>query len=371
MRILFTRFPLESNHGGAEVQTLSLMRALIARGHVVEFLGSCSVLLEAAARIGAKVTRLDIGPPPVTKIGAVSFLWRRNAMRTRLIAAMAEFKDVEAVCMLSLSEKLLLTGTLASRGVPVLWIEHDRVGRWLRKNPWLPALRRLSTSAMTVCVSALSRAIYLELGWPAEKTVTIPNGIDVLRFGADIVRPRRDGGPLRIGCVARLSHDKGVDVLVEAIAGMPDTQLDIVGTGREEAFLRNFAESIARREMQEVPRIRIWTSVEDLGELYHSLDCLVLPSREHDPFGLTAAEAMVLGVPTIVTDVCGIAGYLQNGLDALIVPADDAEALRAALERMRDPALRTRLGKSGSATVCTRFTLEAMTDAYEQLLSAA
>ncbi len=369
MRILFTRFPLESNHGGAEVQTLSLMRALIARGHIVEFLGSCPVLLEAAARIGAKVTRLDIGAPPVTKAGAVSFLWRKKTMRARLLAAMGEYKDVEAVCMLSLSEKLLLTGTLASRGVPVLWIEHDRVGRWLRRNPWLPALRRLSLSAITVCVSALSRAIYLELGWPAEKTVAIPNGIDVLRFGTTVVHPR-ESGPLRIGCVARLSHDKGVDVLMEAVAGMPDAQLDIVGTGREEAFLRNFAESIARREMQEVPRIRIWPSVEDLGEFYHSLDCLVLPSREHDPFGLTAAEAMVLGVPVIVTDACGIAGYLRDDEDALVVRADDADALKSALEKMRDPVLRTRLGKSGSATACTRFTLEAMTDAYEKLLSA-
>ncbi len=86
MRILFTRFPLESIYGGAEMQTLSLMKGLRERGHEVAFLGSCQVLLEKAISYQLSAIRLDIGSPPVTKWGAVSFLWRHNRMRKKLLA---------------------------------------------------------------------------------------------------------------------------------------------------------------------------------------------------------------------------------------------------------------------------------------------
>src|SRR3990167_4019251 len=109
--------------------------------------------------------------------------------------------------------------------------------------------------------------------------------------------------------------------------------------------------------------------IDDLASFYHSLDLFVLPSREHDPFGLVAGEAMMMGIPTIVTDACGIAGYLQNGRDAVIVPAGSAKDLRnAILDLKNNPEKRALMGAIGKGTAEESFSMERMVRSYEIVL---
>ncbi len=365
MQLLFTRFPLESAYGGAEVQTIALMEELRRRGHTIGFLGSCSVLSKELRARDFPCVDLTIGEPPVTKWGAASFLWRAPRMRKKLLAALRGFPGVKAIFMLSMSEKILMTEWAHEQGIRVFWIEHDRVGSWLRQNPWLSRLRALSKIVTTIVVSDLSRDIYVELGWRPEDIRVIPNGIDLTRWKKRETSAETRGPELHIGTVARLSKEKGLDLLIEAVKDIPDALLDIVGSGKDETAIKTLAK---RTNEQTTKRINVRPNVPDLCAFYQSLDIFVLPSREHDPFGLAAAEAMSLGIPTIVTDACGIAGSLTNGEDALIVPAGDTAALCAAIMQLRDPVLRATLGKAGAETARTRFSKEAMADQYEALL---
>ena len=283
--------------------------------------------------------------------------------------------ELQAICMLSLSEKLLLTQWATSQGIKVFWIEHDRVGRWLTKNPWLGKLRKLSRLATTIVVSDLSRKIYEGLGWSSERVVAIPNGVKktVTLSSVEVQqsdqhpsfdRAQDDTGILHLGCITRLSADKGVDLLIEAVSDMPEITLSIVGRGNEEHFIRKLIEERSLGD-----RVKIIPWIDDLPSFYRSLDALVLASREHDPFGLVAAEAMMIGIPVIVTDVCGIAGYLQNGSDAIIVEANSTPALREAIEKMMDPELRARLGVNGRNAAREKFSLEKMVNAYEKIMN--
>lgn len=362
MKILFTRFPLESAYGGAEVQTMSLIKGLLAKRHAIAFLGSCPVLLEKCSEEGILCAKLKIGPPPVSTWGALSFLWRKQHMQRLLENALDQFQRLDAICMLSLSEKILLTPIALAKGIPVVWIEHDRVGNWLRRNPWLSILQKLSNDVTTVVVSDLSKKLYTELGWDPDKVIAIPNGIDLERFTGSQKATTKDG--LHIGTVARLTQDKGVDVLITAISDIPEASLTIVGQGREKGFLRKLADQANQPTSQ---RVKLLPSVADLGSFYTSLDMFVLPSREHDPFGLVAAEAMSLGIPIIVTDACGIAGYLMQDLDALIVPANDAKALRDAVKKLQDPVRRISIGNAARKTAQHQFALHIMIDKYEKL----
>lgn len=375
MKILFTRFPLESRYGGAEVQTMSLMKGLIDRGHAVAFLGSCPTLLRLCRDESIPSAKLDIGPPPVTMWNTASFLWRKKRMQRLFNDAFDQIRP-DVVCMLSLSEKLLLTEPAATQGARVFWIEHDRVGRWLTRNPWLSMLRRMSQCAMTVCVSELSRGIYLRLGWPTERTIAIANGVDVKRLTAchgEPVEPRHASSKanilrqaqddtLKIGTIARLSHDKGIDSLIESIVDLPNVRLTIIGEGGEEVALRAL---IQAKKMDD--RIVIQHHIDDLAGFYHSLDLFILASREHDPFGLTAAEAMLCGTATIVTSACGIAGYLQNERDAMIVKANDARALAEAIRRLSDGNFRARIAEEGRKMAEKKFSAKRMVRDYETL----
>jgi glycosyltransferase involved in cell wall biosynthesis len=399
MKILFTRFPLESSYGGAEVQTLSLMKGLSKRGHVVTFVGSCPVLLEAVSGKRLAVSSLSIGPPPVTKWGAISFLWRQYAMQKKIILEIknlaASRSPLAAIFMLSLSEKLLLTPWALQNGINVFWIEHDMVGRWLTKNPWLSGLRQLSQHVTTITVSELSRKIYLDLEWPENRTIAIPDGVKTENVIPPLPNPlpRGEGRYLHIGCIARLTKDKGVDLLIEAVKDVPNVTLKIVGKGREEENIKKLIEKVSTlrdasschgeeesaddvsNHHDEAPQddtfaITLTPWIDDLSAFYQSLDVLVLPSRKNDPFGMVAAEAMMRGIPVVVTDQCGIAGYLEDELDALVVPADSSLALKKAITKMQNPKLREHLARHGKQTAHEQFTVEKMVDRYENLITS-
>jgi glycosyltransferase involved in cell wall biosynthesis len=363
MKILFTRFPLESAYGGAEVQTLSLMEGLMKRGHAVAFIGSCPVLLEECSKRGILAAELDIGKPPVMVWDAVSFAWRKNGMKRKLKAALDEFGSLDAICMLSLSEKLLLTDIAAKKGTKVFWIEHDRIGRWLTKNPWLPLLLKQSNNAVTISVSHLSGKIYEELGWDREKIKPIPNGIDETQLRV----PRhesRSNAKLHLVCIARLSVEKGIDVLIRSMNDLPDSvTLKIVGEGPEGEKLHDLVNSLHLSQ-----RIRFSPPQKDVSALYSLADALVLPSRDNDPFGLVAAEAMICGLPVVVTDACGIAGYLKDGHDALIVKAGSSTALTQAMKQLLMPSTFETLAKNAPVTAREKFLAERMIDEYEKAL---
>lgn len=370
MKILFTRFPLESAFGGAEVQTMALLQHLTQRQHGVAFLGSCPTLLRLCGEAGILAGELLIGDPPVTKWGAISFLWRKKSMQQRLIAALREFGPLDAIVMLSMSEKLLLTPFAVERGLRVLWVEHDRVGRWLSSNPWLPMLRSASKGATIVTVSELSRNIYVEqLGFASERVVAIGNGVDPQHLAGGETSPRPERTALHVGTVARLSHDKGVDLLLEAVRDLPDVTLDIMATGENRSD-ETAVRSLAAQINEDRERVRfIPSSSTGIGAFYQSLDVFVLPSREHDPCPLAPAEALWMGTPVILTDACGTAGYLKQEEEALIVPAGSVTALRDALQTMRNTAFRQTLAKRGHAAALERFSIERMIDRYEQALT--
>ncbi len=292
--------------------------------------------------------------------------------------------------MLSLTEKLLLTEWAVAQGIRVFWIEHDRVGRWLRWNPWLPRLRRLSRLATTIVVSDLSKRIYVkELGFGPEHIVVIPNGIDTKRFlrGIMVRRAHHDTAQrvtlssskcdtLHIGTIARLSPEKGVDLLIGAIKDLPNVHLTIVGTGREKEHLQQLAQRTmsnpsTRAELgagHSEQRITFIPSVPDVAAFYHSLDLFVLPSRDHDPCPLAPMEAMACGTPVIMTDACGTAEYVENGKEAIVVPAGSSGAIREAIERATSNEQRAKLSRYGMEAAKEKFSLERMVGKYEKLL---
>lgn len=369
MKILFTRFPLESALGGAEIQTLSLMEGLMERGHAVAFAGSCPVLLRECRKRHIPVAEVNIGPPPVTKGGAISFSWRKMFMKRKLRELFENFasedSQLDALVMLSLSEKLLLTDIAADAGTKVIWIEHDRIGNWLTKNPWLTLLLKQSAKAMTVAVSELSRKMYVGMGWPEEKVVAIVNGVASPPSPLSIPPARHpgEGEPLRLGCIARLSYEKGIDILINAMEDVPkNITLEIVGTGREENILRTLVHALNLDD-----RITFTAHEPDVASAYARFDALVLPSREHDPFGIVAAEAMLLGIPVIVTDQCGIADYLENGKDAIVAKANSSSALVDAIKEIGDR--RKKIGENGQKTAQEKFSVKSMVKRYEDVFT--
>ena len=369
MKILFTRFPYESTHGGAEVQTISLMTEFKKRGHNVAFLGSCPTLLVMCEQFNIPSLSLKIGRPPVSKWTLITFFFRKRKMKKKLEKSFHHFfqHGLEAVCMMSLSEKLLLTPYAIKAGMKVIWIEHDSIGKWLTLNPFLRRLVKLSKNVKTICVSELSRSKYIKLGWDPKTVIAIPNGIDPTRFEKgkkQSAKKVNESKPIQIGAVARLDHEKGLDILIKSMEELPNAELTIVGVGDQEKYLQSLIKKVGISD-----RASIIRRIGKLGDFYESIDIFVLPSRSHDPFGLVAAEALCVGTPVVVTDACGIASELKQGKNALIVKAGSEKELKSSISALTDnKKTRLSIGKEGKKKALKDFTIKSMVDNYESLL---
>lgn len=139
------------------------------------------------------------------------------------------------------------------------------------------------------------------------------------------------GVPL-VGWVGRLSHEKGADVMVDAMSvGESHWQSSMIGDGPERGGLQSKADALGFSG-----RIRWHGSVANAGSLLRAFDVFVLSSRtEGTPIALF--EAMYAGVPIVATRVGGVP-FVVSEREAILVPAEDPAAIaRAITEVLREP----------------------------------
>ncbi len=179
----------------------------------------------------------------------------------------------------------------------------------------------------------------------------IPNGVDTSRF---IPREREDGPPLAV-CVARLSRQKGQDVLVAAWpavrARVPDARLVLVGDGD--------------LKLPATEGVDVAGPSDDVAGWYARASVVVLPSR-WEGMSLTMLEAMASGRSVVATDVAGA----REALGDEVVPVEDVSALADAIaRRLLDPALADEEGRRNRATAERDYDVRRVGDAVAQLYS--
>jgi glycosyltransferase involved in cell wall biosynthesis len=184
---------------------------------------------------------------------------------------------------------------------------------------------------------------------------------------------RRDGGPARVLFVAHLRHEKGLDLLLEAIEelrGGREIELEVIGSGQPRDLGPEIAAAVERglagayvRLLGEIP------FGPALFQHFADADVFVLPSRsEGTPRVLI--EARAFGCPVVATAVGGIPTSVEDGVDGLLVPPEDPIALAAAIARVLDDAeLRARLVENGRQRADAN-TVEAFTEVLAEEIVA-
>lgn len=190
----------------------------------------------------------------------------------------------------------------------------------------------MSRAGRVIAVSgALARALQA-LGVPRDRIVTIPTGVD-----RDLFFPRdRQGARAQLAiqgtCVmvpGRLAPEKGVDVLIEALAKIDrrDVTLVLVGEGAERARLETQA---AARGLADRVRFEGFQPEAKMPLYYAAADLVCLPSRQEGwPDALM--ESASCGCPFVASDVGGVPEILALAGGGLTVPAGDPDALAAAI----------------------------------------
>ena len=158
------------------------------------------------------------------------------------------------------------------------------------------------------------------------------------------------GAPVALS-LARLHQKKGLDTLLEAAVNVPGLYVWITGEGPLEAELKVQCTKLGLDD-----RVRFLGWRNDRGALLAACDVVAFPSR-YEPFGTVTVDAWAAGRPLVAADAVGPAAYVENEVNGLLIPKDDADALATALSRViSDKALAAKLVEGGRASYEAQFT---------------
>jgi len=387
MRVLITTPVFPPDLGGPAVYVPSLGRWLVERGHHVEVVAFCS---DPAPR----------GHPfAVHTIGPASF-------PVRYLAAFFEvLKRAGSFDVVYVQEHLALLHVAAARlrGKPVVirmmvdgaweishrkgWIDGDDIVTFeTRTYDWRVALvRRLQRAWWGGCRTIIACSDFLRTiaveryGVPAAKAVRIfnayhgPTSTDVSETPARAraaLAPHLDlpSGKRFLLTICRLMVWKGVDGILEALAGLPeDVHLLVAGDGD---MLEPWKARAAELGLAERAHFLGNVPYERIPLLIRAAEIFVLNS-EYEGLSHTLLEVSALGTPIVATGVCGNPEVVEHGVNGLLVPPRDPAALRAAIgELLADRALQERFVQAGLQRM-DRFDRDANFRAVEAQLAEA
>jgi glycosyltransferase involved in cell wall biosynthesis len=216
---------------------------------------------------------------------------------------------------------------------------------------------------------------------PAEKVVTVRNGVDleeIARGGvANFAELGVAGASHTVVCIANIRPVKALEVLVKATAlvcrELPDVRFLVVGQVQDEPYQKRILE--LARQLTVEDKVVFCGQRSDVPAILRGCQVFYLPSHSE---GLSNAmlEAMACRLPCVASDVGGNKELVDNGRNGFLVPERDAVAGAARIvELLRNRDQAQAMGRFGRAIVERQYSLDAMIDRlttlYEDLLLKA
>ena len=233
----------------------------------------------------------------------------------------------DGVAAARLAEELNLPLLITGRGTDLTLIPQFPVER--AQIQWAA---RKASALITVCEDLKDRLI--ELGEPASRIVTLRNGVDLQRFSLgdrEAARRRLGLKGFTLLSVGSLIPRKGHDLIIAALAELPDAQLLIAGSGP----MRTELERIAQEKVV-TERVRFLGEIahDALSEAYRAADIFILASSR-EGWANVLLEAMASGTPVVATNVNGTPEVLRDPALSVMVEQRSAASLADAVKRLR------------------------------------
>jgi glycosyltransferase involved in cell wall biosynthesis len=338
---------------GGQNQVLLTVNGLRAIGHRAALVAHPGGELRRRAAEGLEL--IPIAPRTEMDLSAA---WKLSRLVTRLAPDVIHAHDPHGVAMAALALSL---GAAKGGPMPVL-VASRRVDFHLKGNSFSRWKYR-QVDCFIAASDAIRRMLVAD-GVPADRTVTVHEGIDVDHvLAAPAVNVHEafflpHGAPV-VGNVAALVPHKGQRYLIEAahqvVQQLPDARFVILGEGdlREQLAKQVHEHHLEKHVL--LPGFRT-----DVLGCIKGFDLFVMSSVT-EGLGTSLLDAMACARPIVATTAGGIPEIVEEGVNGLLVPPRDQTALATAIVRaLKDAGLRQRMGDAGLTRVNARFTVERM-----------
>ncbi|MBV9934019.1 MAG: glycosyltransferase family 4 protein [Actinobacteria bacterium] len=376
--------------GGAEAYMLDLAALQRARGDEVAFFGMQHPDNDPQPYAASFPSRVEFEPPPASFTGkaraAARMFWSSSAARG-IDTVLADF-DPDVVHLHNIYHHLSpsILRPIAARRIPAVMTLHDYklacpTYQFLDKGELCQAClgghfsqaprRRckggsLGASALAaaelslhtrlqayasigrfVCPSQFMADTMASAGVFPDRLRHVPHFADI----AGVVPGDAPGRGIAVAC--RLSHEKGIDVVIDAVGRLRmDTTLDIAGEGPERGALEERAAAVAPGRVTFHGRL----PGADVQRLLRGAVLVCVPSRWYENQPMIVLEALACGTPVVASDLGGAGELVTPGGEGALVPANDPSALAAAMAPLlTDPSGARAMGLSGRAKVQVAF----------------
>ena len=247
-------------------------------------------------------------------------------------------------------------------GIDTNFFEKYRSGRML--------LKRLADFYVSITFQMTNHLI--ALGISHDKIIRIPNGINT-----ELFTPRGEKEENLILFVGRISHIKGLDVLIESLRYLRDSvHLVIIGQlGWNQKYSEEILESIKKENQKGKHKINYLGAMDqiEIAKWDQKATMLISPSR-YEAFGISLVEALACETPVIGSFVGGIPEIIGENETGFLTPSNNPFALAQAIQHLLDNEnIRTKLGREGRKRVVKHYSLEASVEKvcrlYKQISS--
>lgn len=211
--------------------------------------------------------------------------------------------------------------------------------RLLRPAVALPFIYRYRTvtqatrcADLYLCPSRFLQQMYIDGGFPADRTVYLENGLALDRLQGVSWQPASDGR-LRVVYLGAIAWQKGVHILAQAFQGIPPEAATLRIYG-DPAVFPDYARQVA--SLLTGPNAQLMGRVESeqVRFVLADADLLVVPSVWYENAPMVIQEAAALGVPVLAADIGALPEKVQAGVNGLLFRAGDAADLRAKLQQL-------------------------------------
>jgi glycosyltransferase involved in cell wall biosynthesis len=285
--------------------------------------------------------------------------WRFSRVIKRLSPDVIHAHDPHGVALASLALSL---GSSTAQGHSPRLVASRRVDFRLKSNSF--SRWKYRQVDLFIAASEAIRQLLVADGVPAERTVTVHEGIDVDHVAAAPPVNVHEAfwlphqAPV-VGNVAALVPHKGQRYLVDAahlvVQQVPDARFIVLGEGELREHLEKQVHEHHLEKHVMLPGFRT-----DVLGCIKGFDLFVMSSVT-EGLGTSLLDAMACGRPIVATRAGGIPEIVEDGVSGALVPPRDAAALAAAIVRaLKDEGWRRRTGEAGLARVRERFTVDRM-----------